>query len=194
MTRVYYTELPSPIGPLLLAGDGTALTAIALPSPGGPLPPEPGWTRDPGPFAEATAQLEAYFAGALRDFDLPLAPGGTPFQQRVWAALREIPYGATASYAAVARRIGHPAAVRAVGAANGRNPIPIVIPCHRVIGGDGRLVGYGGGLAAKEALLALERGVARSGAVAIRAAPGGERDGAGRAVPVIREGAGDVRP
>ncbi len=169
MTRVYYTELPSPIGPLLLAGNGTALTTIALPSPAGPLPPEPDWTPDPAPLAHAAAQLEAYFAGALRDFDLPLAPAGTPFQQRVWAALREIPYGETASYAAVARRIGHPAAVRAVGSANGRNPIPIVIPCHRVIGADGRLVGYGGGLAAKEALLALERRVARSGAVASRA-------------------------
>jgi methylated-DNA-[protein]-cysteine S-methyltransferase len=104
------------------------------------------------------AQLDAYFAGRRRDFDVRLAPEGTPFQLRVWAALCEIPYGETISYAELARRIGNPNAVRAVGAANGRNPLPIVVPCHRVVGADGSLVGFGGGLDVKRALLDLERG------------------------------------
>jgi methylated-DNA-[protein]-cysteine S-methyltransferase len=103
-------------------------------------------------------QLTAYFAGELRDFDLPLAPVGTPFQERVWQALRDIPYGATTSYSALANRIGAPGAARAVGLANGRNPIAIIIPCHRVIGAGGTLVGYGGGLNRKRWLLDLEAG------------------------------------
>src|SRR5690606_32152543 len=103
-------------------------------------------------------QLDAYFRGTLRTFDLPLAPQGTPFQQTVWEALRHIPYGQTVSYGELARRVGRPAAVRAVGLANGSNPIAIVIPCHRVIGANGTLTGYGGGLPTKQALLALERG------------------------------------
>ena len=107
---------------------------------------------------EAERQLRAYFAGELRQFDLPLEPAGTPFQQRVWTELLRIPYGETRSYMEVARSIGAPAAVRAVGAANGANPLPIVVPCHRVIGAGGKLVGYGGGLPLKRRLLALERG------------------------------------
>ena len=114
--------------------------------------------RPTGLLTEVASQFEAYFDGRLRTFDLPLAPAGTPFQQEVWSALQTIPYGATWSYAELAARIGRPAAVRAVGAANGRNPIPIIIPCHRVIGRDGRLVGFGGGLETKRALLALEQG------------------------------------
>ena len=117
-----------------------------------------GGARDPSAaLGEARRQLTEYFAGARRAFDLPLAASGTPFQRRVWEALRRIPYGETISYGELARRIGKPTASRAVGAANGRNPIAIVVPCHRVIGADGTLIGYGGGLPVKEALLALER-------------------------------------
>jgi methylated-DNA-[protein]-cysteine S-methyltransferase len=153
-----YTRLPSPLGPLVLVGTTDALTAIWLPSgQDADLRPEPGWVETATPFREAVRQLNAYFAGTLREFDLPFAPAGTPFQQRVWRALREIPYGETLSYGELARRIARPAAVRAVGAANGRNPLAIVVPCHRVIGRDGRLVGYGGGLPAKKLLLELER-------------------------------------
>jgi methylated-DNA-[protein]-cysteine S-methyltransferase len=160
-----YVRTPSPLGPLLLVSAGGALTAIGLPAGRDAVAPEPGWIETDEPFEDALRQLQAYFAGTLRRFDLRVAPAGTPFQQRVWRTLMDIPYGETVSYAEVARRIGQPAAVRAVGAANGRNPVAIVIPCHRVIGSDGRLVGYGGGLAAKEALLALER---RSGGAAAR--------------------------
>jgi len=119
--------------------------------------PGPAWQRDATPFAEALRQLRAYFAGDLHTFSLALAPAGTPFQRRVWDALLEIPYGATASYRDIAIAIGKPSAVRAVGLANGRNPIPIIIPCHRVIGSDGSLTGYGGGLDVKRFLLELER-------------------------------------
>ena len=114
--------------------------------------------RPTGVLAEAAAQLRAYFDGRLRTFDLPLAPAGTEFQRSVWQALQTIPYDSTWSYSDLARHIGRAEAVRAVGAANGRNPIPIVIPCHRVIGRDGRLVGFGGGLETKRALLSLEQG------------------------------------
>jgi len=156
MTTIYFTEHDSPLGPLRLESDGQALTRIVLPgeSPG----PAPTGERllDPGRFTAARAQLDQYFAGRRREFDLPLAPRGTPFQLRVWQALRTIPWGQTISYAELARRIGQPSACRAVGGANGRNPLSIVVPCHRVIGADGSLTGFGGGLAAKQRLLALE--------------------------------------
>ena len=116
--------------------------------------------RDDTPLAEARRQLEAYFEGELREFDLPLAPQGTGFQLRVWEALRAIPYGETISYGELARRVGDPGAARAVGLANGRNPLPVIVPCHRVIGADGSLTGFGGGLDRKRALLELEAGVA----------------------------------
>jgi methylated-DNA-[protein]-cysteine S-methyltransferase len=148
-----YDTIDTPIGALLLAGDGRALTAVRMGAA-----PAPGWRRDPAPFLEAAAQLRAYFAGELRDFDLPLAPRGTDFQRRVWSALREIPYGQTIAYAELAAAVGRPRAARAVGAANGRNPIAVVIPCHRVIGSGGALTGYGGGLARKRLLLDLEAG------------------------------------
>ena len=153
----YYTHVPSPIGRLLLAGTDTALTTIALPGDSAARLPRPEWTRSVTPFTDAIRQLEAYFAGELRRFRLTLAPVGTPFQQVVWRALSDIPYGETVSYAEVARRVGRARAVRAVGAANGQNPIAIIVPCHRVIGSDGRLTGYGGGLPVKQALLALEQ-------------------------------------
>ena len=130
--------------------------SIWLPSGRDRLDPEPEWAESRAPFKEAVRQLDAYFAGRLRQFDLPLATGGTAFQQRVWRALRDIPYGETVSYGELARHIERPAAVRAVGAANGQNPISIVIPCHRVIGADGSLTGYGGGLERKRHLLDLE--------------------------------------
>jgi methylated-DNA-[protein]-cysteine S-methyltransferase len=116
------------------------------------------WRRDPAALREPAEQLQAYFAGELRAFDLPLAPHGTPFQREVWSALREIPYGSTISYAELAAAVGRPDAARAVGAANGRNPIAVVIPCHRVIGASGALTGYGGGLGRKRLLLDLEAG------------------------------------
>lgn len=163
-----YTRVASPLGPLLLVGTEDALTAIWLPSGRDRLEPDPDWREAAAPFAEPRRQLDAYFAGTLRRFDLRLAPAGTPFQLRVWRALCDIPYGETTSYGELARRLGQPAAMRAVGAANGQNPLSIVVPCHRVIGSDGRLVGYGGGLPAKALLLDLERRVAGTAARYVR--------------------------
>lgn len=157
------TTVPSPIGPLTLLSDGQHLTGVRMDGQrhAPPLPPDTvrydAAADDlPVPLAAAAAQLAAYFAGERTAFDLPLAPQGTPFQRRVWQALREVPYGTTTSYGELARRIGRPGAVRAVGLANGRNPLPIVVPCHRVIGADGSLTGYGGGLDRKRYLLGLE--------------------------------------
>ncbi|HET6953301.1 MAG TPA: methylated-DNA--[protein]-cysteine S-methyltransferase [Acidimicrobiales bacterium] len=164
MSAPCYTVIPSPVGDLVVVGDGTAVTAVryARPDPGhragraGEWRPGPGWRADPAPLADAVDQLGAYFAGERRVFDLPLAPAGTAFQRRVWDALAAIPYGETVSYGALAAAIGRPGSARAVGAANGANPLAVVVPCHRVIGADGTLTGYAGGLAAKQALLALE--------------------------------------
>ena len=153
-----YTILASPIGRLLLAGDDTVLRLLWFVEGRQVAVPEPSWTEDARPFREVTRQLEAYFAGKLRTFDVPVEPGGTPFQSRVWRALQDIPYGVTESYGALASRLGDVKAVRAVGLANGANPISIIIPCHRVIGSNGSLVGYGGGLPNKRALLDLEQG------------------------------------
>jgi methylated-DNA-[protein]-cysteine S-methyltransferase len=143
----WFTEIPSPIGPL------RRIDFLAVPDER-PAPAE--WRRDAAPLRAAAEQLGAYFAGELRTFELALAPQGTDFQRRVWRGLCEIPYGVTVSYSDLAQRVGNPNACRAVGLANGRNPIPIVIPCHRVIGRNGTLVGYGGGLPIKQKLLALE--------------------------------------
>lgn len=152
-----YSYFESPIGTLLIAGDHEVVRYIYFPKNGRAEKPRPEWTESTrGPVAEAMRQLREYFAGARTEFDLPLAPEGTEFQRGVWQRLREIPYGETISYGELARRIGNPQASRAVGAANGSNPIPIVIPCHRVIGSNGKLTGFGGGLPVKEALLALE--------------------------------------
>jgi methylated-DNA-[protein]-cysteine S-methyltransferase len=153
----HFTRVPSPIGELLLSGDGESLTGLWMRPDAYPNPDAAEWIRDDGLFAEARRQLDAYFAGELRYFDLPLAPAGTPFQRAVWEALLTIPFGATRTYGAIARQVGRPDRARAVGAANGRNPISIVIPCHRVIGAGGDLVGYGGGLPRKAWLLSLER-------------------------------------
>ena len=130
---------------------------ILFSTEGRPARPDSAWQEDASALAEVARQLKAYFAGELENFDLSLSPHGTPFQQRVWSELQKIPYGKTISYGELARRIGNPKASRAVGLANGSNPISIVIPCHRVIGSNGKLTGYGGGLPIKEKLLALER-------------------------------------
>jgi methylated-DNA-[protein]-cysteine S-methyltransferase len=157
---MFYTYMSSPIGQLLLAGDEQALRLVGFPQGSGQRSPELGWQENKTPFAETIRQLDAYFAGELSTFDLPLAPQGTPFQRAVWQALQQIPYGTTTSYGALAHTIGKPKAVRAVGAANGANPIPIIIPCHRVIGSNGKLTGFGGGLETKARLLNLEQPVA----------------------------------
>ena len=152
-----FTYLESPIGTLLLAGDTDGLQQILFSTNGFPARPDPEWKENPSALGGVIAQLRAYFAGELEAFDLSLAPKGTPFQQRVWKELGNIPYGETISYGELARRLGNSNASRAVGLANGANPIPIVIPCHRVIGSNGKLTGYGGGLPIKEKLLALEK-------------------------------------
>jgi len=152
-----FTQVESPVGPLLLVAAGAELQQVHFANRQHGLRPHPSWREDAAPLKEAIRQLRAYFAGELEDFNLPLAPQGTPFQQRVWKLLCDIPYGKTISYGELARRSGNPKASRAVGLANGSNPIPIIIPCHRVIGSDGKLTGYGGGLPIKEKLLALEK-------------------------------------
>ena len=141
---------------VLLAGDDSGLSLIGFPKGKMRRDPEPDWIFNEKPFVEACQQLEEYFSGTRREFDLPLNLSGTDFQVQVLQELQEIPYGETTSYGDIAKRIGRPRAMRAVGAANGRNPIPIVIPCHRVIGSSGDLTGFGGGLDTKEALLRLE--------------------------------------
>jgi methylated-DNA-[protein]-cysteine S-methyltransferase len=164
VTRRSYTILGSPIGELLLVGAGGAIHGLSMLG-GRPPQIDPAWEPAEEPFAEAAAQLGEYFAGRRRDFDLALAMGGTPFQRRVWEELRAIPYGDTISYGELARRIGRPSAVRAVGGANRRNPIAVIVPCHRVIGADGTLTGFGGGIDRKRALLDLEAGVLALSAV-----------------------------
>lgn len=146
----------SPVGPLTLMSDGKALTHCEFENPRYAFQGAP--RGEDAVIVSARRQLDAYFADKLRAFDLPLAPQGTPFQQRVWAALLNIPYGVTRSYGQQAATINAPKAVRAVGLANGRNPIAIIIPCHRVIGANGSLTGYGGGMARKRLLLDLEQG------------------------------------
>ena len=152
----YYDYHNTVIGELLVAGDGNYLSLLGFPQGKMLKRHEKQWLKDPAPFKEVKFQLDAYFAGELQEFDLPLLPTGTRFQERVWQALTEIPYGETWSYGQLARHIGKPKASRAVGAANGINPIPVIIPCHRVIGSSGKLTGFGGGLETKRYLLKLE--------------------------------------
>lgn len=154
---MHYDVIESPIGPLTVAADEAGLRRVFFPSRAGRAhAPAAGWLRDSAPLREVARQLGEYFSGIRRAFSLRLAPEGTEFQLATWRALSEIPYGTTISYAELARRVGRPAASRAVGAANGANPLPIVVPCHRVIGADGSLTGFGGGLPIKHALLELE--------------------------------------
>ena len=147
---VVFCTVASPIGELLLARSDAGLRGLWV---GDERAPDASWEADDRPFAAVKGELDAYFAGDLREFSFALAPPGTPFQQAVWAALQEIPYGTTTAYAALAAGIGRPTAIRAVGAANGANPLSVIVPCHRVIGSDGSLTGYGGGLPAKRWLL-----------------------------------------
>jgi methylated-DNA-[protein]-cysteine S-methyltransferase len=156
----YFTTVPSPVGELIVAGDGEAVTGVGFAARGARrgFVVEDGWVEAAAPLADVTGQLAAYFAGGLREFDLDLRPAGTAFQRRVWEAVAAIPYGATTTYGELAALLGRPSAARAVGAANGANPLAIVIPCHRVLGADRSLTGYGGGLDAKRFLLGLEGG------------------------------------
>ncbi|MET8243943.1 methylated-DNA--[protein]-cysteine S-methyltransferase [Streptomyces sp. NPDC005202] len=154
----YWTSLGSPLGPLLLTADPVGvLTSLSVPGQKGGRTVQDDWRHDPGPFREAEEQLQAYFAGELKEFRLPLRTHGSAFRERVWAALATVPYGATTTYGEIAARIGAPrAAVRAVGGAIGANPLLVLRPCHRVIGADGSLTGYAGGLERKVQLLTLE--------------------------------------
>ena len=153
---IHYRTIDSPIGLLTLAGQGSALTNLRMVDQTYE-PSRADWSADPGAFDDVVDQLHAYFAGELTDFDIELDMRGTEFQQRVWKALLTIPYGDTRSYGEIAAQIGAPGAARAVGLANGHNPIAIVVPCHRVIGAGGGLTGYGGGLDRKRTLLELEK-------------------------------------
>lgn len=155
MSAVQYQLVPSPVGELLITASGAAVTSIHFPK-GEPHEIDASWERGGAVLDQAQQQLEEYFRGERTEFELPLEPEGTEFQKQVWVQLQRIPYGETISYGELARRLGNPNASRAVGAANGRNPISIVIPCHRVIGSNGALTGFGGGLRVKEQLLDLE--------------------------------------
>jgi methylated-DNA-[protein]-cysteine S-methyltransferase len=155
-TEIATTTIDSPVGPLTLTAREGSLSSLHMQDQRHAPARAPEWHSDDGPFEDAVAQLHAYFAGELTDFHLPLAMDGTAFQRRVWSELREIPYGQTISYGELARRVGRPGAARAVGLANGRNPVGIIVPCHRVIGADGSMTGYGGGLARKVWLLEHE--------------------------------------
>lgn len=156
--KIYHTTILSPVGTITLLASDRGITGLYMENhKGGPAAVHPDWIQDPAPFRDLHEQLDAYFAGTLRNFNIPLDLKGTPFQLEAWRALVEIPYGQTASYREQAQRIHRPAAIRAVGTANGRNPISIVVPCHRVIGTNGTLTGYGGGLERKRFLLDLER-------------------------------------
>ena len=157
---MYFTWMEeTPIGRLLLAGDLDGLRFLLFDQENSRNRhdvPKPDWEQNDAHFRETTKQLKAYFAGDLKQFELPLAGHGTDFQMRVWKALQEVPYGETATYGEIAKAIGSPTASRAVGMANGRNPISIIVPCHRIIGTSGKLVGYGGGLERKQTLLSIE--------------------------------------
>jgi len=160
MTALYYSRIDdSPVGPLLLAGNRDGLHVLSFGVGTRPRAIDPDWAPDTaGVLAGVRRELDQYFAGRLKTFTTPLAFAGTPFQNQVWNELRRIPYGETISYLDLANRINNPKAVRAVGMANGANPIAIIVPCHRVIGSNGSLTGFGGGLPTKRALLELERG------------------------------------
>jgi len=159
MTEMLYTITDYPIGELLLLGDGTWLHRLDMRGGRRPVAIGPHWKRCEDAFADAIEQLREYFDGTRRTFEIPLSLHGNEFELRVWDELLRIPYAQTASYGQIAQRIGEPEAPRAVGLANGRNPIAVIVPCHRVIGADGKLVGYGGGLERKRFLLDLEAGV-----------------------------------
>jgi methylated-DNA-[protein]-cysteine S-methyltransferase len=157
MGEIRYRTTPSPVGFITVVGDGAAVTGLRMEDQAYPPAAAAAWVRDDTAFEDVVDQLDEYFAGTRTEFDVTLRLVGTEFQRRVWSALLEIPYGDTISYGELALRIGQPSASRAVGLANGRNPVGIIVPCHRVIGADGSLTGYGGGIARKRARLDLER-------------------------------------
>ena len=156
MTQLCYTYIDSPVGSLMAAGDDDALHYLSFPNSSNAIKPQSDWHRTDAPFLEVRRQLTAYFDGELRQFDLPLFLTGTAFQKSVWRHLATIPFGETQTYGQLAATLKRPKASRAVGAANGSNPLPIILPCHRVIGGNGSLTGFGGGLPTKEYLLIHE--------------------------------------
>ena len=156
VVTMHYTFIPSPLGDLLAVRDDEGLAGLYLPTGKHPVAVRPEWTRDDDAFDDVRIQLDEYFAGTRREFELRLHPVGTEFQRRAWTALLDIPYGETSSYGKQAVAIGSPDAARAVGLANGQNPISIIVPCHRVVGANGSLTGYGGGLDAKRWLLSHE--------------------------------------
>jgi methylated-DNA-[protein]-cysteine S-methyltransferase len=156
--RMVYRQIDTVVGPLLLGGDAQGLSCLEFDGAGDGRQRVAEAPDRAGVLDAVIEELTAYFAGQLRAFTVPVVLAGTPFQQRVWAALQRIPYGTTTSYVALARQIGSPGAMRAVGLANGANPVAIVVPCHRVIGADGSLTGFGGGLRIKRTLLDLEQG------------------------------------
>jgi methylated-DNA-[protein]-cysteine S-methyltransferase len=158
MPTAYYTTIDSPLGSLVALSDSESLTGLYLPHHKGWDGPDAAWVQSEAPFSAVRRQLSEYFAGTRQEFDVPLHSEGTPFQQQVWRELVRIPFGTTITYAELARRIGQPSASRAVGNANGRNPISILVPCHRVVGADGKLTGYAGGVEKKKWLLAFEGG------------------------------------
>ncbi len=177
---VRHTEIDSPVGPLTLVATGGVLSGLFMIDQRHRPPSGANGAEDAPPFPDIVEQLREYFAGERTDFDLPLAAPGTPFQHRVWTALRRIPFGQTTSYGQIATGIGRPGAARAVGLANGANPIGIVVPCHRVVGADGSLTGYGGGLERKQFLLDLERRRAAPDLFSAPAVPDVRARGAGR--------------
>jgi methylated-DNA-[protein]-cysteine S-methyltransferase len=154
--RICYTTIDSPFGPVCLVGTEQGLIRVDFQRGNRPVPPDPMWQKDTGPLELATQQLHEYFQGQRRQFRLPVAPVGTPFQQHVWQELQGIPFGTTLTYRELAQRLGMPGAARAVGHANSRNPLALVIPCHRLIGSDGQLRGYAGGIVLKRLLLQHE--------------------------------------
>jgi methylated-DNA-[protein]-cysteine S-methyltransferase len=154
-----YSYIETPVGLLLTSRTDAGIASISFTKRGEPVSPAADWERDDALFDDVREQMASYFGGHLTLFELPLDPAGTEFQRDVWRALLDIPYGATRSYADIARAVGRPTAFRAVGAANGANPLPIVVPCHRVIGSNGALTGFGGGMQVKQRLLALESGM-----------------------------------
>jgi methylated-DNA-[protein]-cysteine S-methyltransferase len=171
VSTVFYAIMPSPVGELLLTGSPDGMTGVYLPGEG--LKPDPSWELDPPRFADCVKQLDEYFAGDRDEFSLPLAAPGTPFQQEVWKELAGVRYGTTITYTELAERVGRPSSIRAVGGANGRNPICIIVPCHRVVGVNGSLTGYSAGVDSKRWLLDFERVMA--------AKRGGDRELAGAA-------------
>ncbi len=156
MSALGYTHIDSPVGPLLAAGDENALHYLSFPAGAKAFGPRPEWRRSDALFGDLRRQLAAYFAGVRHRFDIPLQLSGTAFQNAVWRQLADIPFGQTRTYGEIAAALGRPSASRAVGAANGSNPLPILLPCHRVIGANGALVGFGGGLPTKQYLLRHE--------------------------------------